>query len=447
MEVQNSRPIQEFKRSDLGDRRLNKRLSYIAEALIARPDAGLPEVFPSSAELEGTYRFLSNPKVNAKAILAPHVTGTLARARVEKEVLILHDTTTFVFRGECEREGLDWLSSHKQGFCGHFALCVGLDSETPLGILGIHTFSKSQKDKDKWWGLIQDVDAPDTKRLNAIHVMDREADSYDLFSNLAEHNKRYVVRLYNDRKLKGPARLFDHMKTLPVITERVVPISSRPVQNGLSSQKAYPARDGRLATLEFSAGKVCIRRPQNADAQIASLDINIVYVSEKDAPEDAQPVEWKLATTESIETEQDILRVVDIYRKRWTIEEFFKALKTGCAMEKRQLESKKTLLNALAIFTPIAWNLLLLRSMQRSNAKALASTLLSATQIEVLRRFSKRHLPPKPSIAQAMLAIAGLGGHITNNGDPGWQVLGRGYERMLVMESAWEAALQTCDQS
>jgi hypothetical protein len=33
-----------------------------------------------------------------------------------------------------------------------------------------------------------------------------------------------------------------------------------------------------------------------------------------------------------------------------------------------------------------------------------------------------------------MLAIARLGGHIKNNGDPGWIVLGRGFDALLLLE-------------
>ena len=36
-----------------------------------------------------------------------------------------------------------------------------------------------------------------------------------------------------------------------------------------------------------------------------------------------------------------------------------------------------------------------------------------------------------------MLAIAGLGGHLTRNGDPGWIVLGRGMYELLVLELGW----------
>jgi IS4 transposase len=46
-----------------------------------------------------------------------------------------------------------------------------------------------------------------------------------------------------------------------------------------------------------------------------------------------------LYTSEPIDTAEQLLTIVDQYRSRWVIEEFFKALKTGCAFEKRQLES------------------------------------------------------------------------------------------------------------
>jgi hypothetical protein len=39
-----------------------------------------------------------------------------------------------------------------------------------------------------------------------------------------------------------------------------------------------------------------------------------------------------------------------------------------------------------------------------------------------------------------MLAIAAESGHIKNNGDPGWQVLGRGYEKLLHMELGYVIA-------
>jgi hypothetical protein len=86
-----------------------------------------------------------------------------------------------------------------------------------------------------------------------------------------------------------------------------------------------------------------------------------VLVHEVGAPNYAETVEWKLLTNLPIDTPEQVAAIVDAYRARWVIEEFFKALKTGCAYEKRQLETFRALMNALAIFSVIAWRLLVLR--------------------------------------------------------------------------------------
>lgn len=92
------------------------------------------------------------------------------------------------------------------------------------------------------------------------------------------------------------------------------------------------------------------------------------------------PVQWSLFTTEPIETDENILAIIGHCRARWLIEEYFKSIKTGCSFEKRQLESYKTLLVTLAITLPVG-----------------------------------KIVPPDPTIRQAMLGIARLGGHMPSN--------------------------------
>lgn len=69
-----------------------------------------------------------------------------------------------------------------------------------------------------------------------------------------------------------------------------------------------------------------------------------------------------LFTSEPVNTLAEATAVVDHYRARWVIEEYFKALKTGCAFERRQLTSFDGLTRALGVFVPIAWRLLVLRT-------------------------------------------------------------------------------------
>ena len=45
-----------------------------------------------------------------------------------------------------------------------------------------------------------------------------------------------------------------------------------------------------------------------------------------------------------------------------------------------------------------------------------------------------------PSNREVYMALAALGGHLRSNGPPGWNVLGRAYEKLLVLERGWVAA-------
>ena len=130
---------------------------------------------------------------------------------------------------------------------------------------------------------------------------------------------------------------------------------------------------------------------------------------------------------------------MDCYRARWIIEEYFKALKTGCQYERRQLTTSTRLLNALAVLAPVAWRLLLLRHLARFEPERPARDALTAPQMSVLPAVSKRSLPRKLSVRDALLGIAQLGGHVRANGEPGWLILVRGFRDLLLLERGWSA--------
>ena len=174
-----------------------------------------------------------------------------------------------------------------------------------------------------------------------------------------------------------------------------------------------------------------------------------MHVRDIEAPKGQEPIEWILLTTLPVDTVSQVELVIDCYRRRWLIEEFFKVIKTGCAYESRQLESKHALLNALALFIPIAWRWLTLRYLAREAPDTEGTAVLSERQIRILLARGRLPLTKKPSIRERLLAVAGEGGHIKNNGDPGWQVLARGYEKLLYIELgfALAEAQKRCDQS
>src|SRR5258706_5400184 len=88
----------EFSDAELGDERLNRRLSLLADRLAERPDASFPKAL-DDAELEAAYRFFGNERVSPEAILAPHFRQTARRAAEHERVVVVHDTTQFEVPG------------------------------------------------------------------------------------------------------------------------------------------------------------------------------------------------------------------------------------------------------------------------------------------------------------------------------------------------------------
>jgi hypothetical protein len=458
----------------LGDQRLNERRDRVVATLERQPARAFPDACANEAEVEALYRFLRNPRVRPATLLAPHVTATAARCAAVGDVLVLHDTTEMVFGGTASREGLTRLGPGRHGVWVHLALAVSADgARAPLGILSLISYGRAAapaqrprstrarfadptKESRRWTDGVTAARRHLGGSTPAIHVMDRDADSYELFAALIARHDRFIVRLTHNRRIEtddGAARyLSDALRVARVRCEREVPLAPRhDVGRTLSARTCHPPREGRRARLLIAAQRVHLRRTRYMKVTDgpATLPVHIVSVREIDAPADATPVEWRLVTTEPIETPEQVLRVVDGYRTRWVIEEYFKALKTGCAYEKRQLESLQTLRVALALLAPLAWRLLRLRHLAREAPHTPATAALTARQLDLLRATPRgARLPLAATVVEALAVIATLGGHLRQNGPPGWLVLARGFQKLQDMELGWLAATSSlCDQS
>jgi hypothetical protein len=444
-----------------GDARLSKRLTRIVDQLSAAPGDSFPHAFCDDGQLEGGYRFFRNRKVTAQAIVEPHIQASIERAAQADCVRVLHDRSEFAPTDGVKREGFGPFRGKGNGFFGHFALVVSADDERqPFGVVGMHLFSRAIRPKGEhkettaenvesrcWGEIVDDVERRLAGRARAVHIMDRQADSYELMAQLGDRG--FVIRAFQDRTIALPdderGKLFDVAERSKALFRRQVPLSRRHKPREPWTVRQHPPREARNATLSISARTVTLRRPSNARVDTPFLTINVVRVWESKPPPDAEPVEWLLLTNLPVENDEQVATIVDHYRARWLIEEFFKALKTGCRVEHRQLETAHGFQNALATFVPIAWRLLLLRHTARHAPDRSASAILPQSQIAVLARLKRARLPRRPTVRDAMLAIARLGGHLASNGDPGWQVLARGYDDLLLLEEGWSA--RECDQS
>jgi hypothetical protein len=462
--------VADLARGPWADKRLSKRLEMIAGKLSANPVLSLPKAFTDSAELEGAYRFFGNPRVNSDDILSGHFEGTRQRCTEEQCVLVIHDTTKCSFREGGARRGLGRVVTSGQAFFAHVGLAIADDGmRRPLGVANVHTWVRTEEKTEHGseharWIRGVDVTAARLTGAKLIHVMDREGDDYALLSHLVQTNQLFVIRSLHDRLLENEPESRRKLNLVAAQIEQEVDreakLSKRVDAKRSKKQKEiHPARNARKAKLSVGFATITLRKPKphprdskekQEQLQLLppSLTLNIVRVWEAEPPEGEPPVEWVLITNTPIANIADALQAVERYRARWMIEEYFKALKTGCAYESRQLEDFESLVNVLAVLAPIACTLLDMRSKMRCAPDAPAETVVTKDELEVLRVISRIKLPPIPTVKDALLAIAALGGHIKYNGMPGWMTLWRGYMDLRLVTQGWRAAkLQpTCDQ-
>jgi Transposase DNA-binding/Transposase DDE domain len=466
--------VAEFDALVVPDRRLAQRVRSFVGCAWRDPSASLPDMLQSVAQLEGAYRLLNNRRITSKVLHEPHRRRTAERARQVGRVVVVHDTTDVEtpYADPCD---VGYLSTGRTGYRAHVSLALAVEpnrSARPLGVLSVQADFQSQapqprgtkkkapkrqamvhsKDKAylRWERGIQTSAESLEGCASVVHVADREADSYALFCGVIQLDHDFVFRIRNDRRARvdeddvlpnGWSLLSEIASGMQGAFECMVPLSKRGAKGIVVRAKTHPPREARCARLQYCAVPIELRRPHNLPAELPeTLSLTMVRAWEPSPPNGEKPVEWLLLTTEPCQTAAEIMHVVELYRSRWMIEEFFKALKTGCSLEDRQFESKHALLNVLAMFLPIAVHLLWLRTCARDAPELPATEVFTTLQLTVLRHRSHRKLPENPTVLQALWVLAGIGGHIPNNGWPGWQVLGRAFVKFCDAVVVWQLA-------
>ncbi len=436
--------LDEFGEADLGDERRTARLVELATVRGNRPQASLPQACEDPALLKAAYRFFENDAIAPDAIVDSHVQATLARVDAVERVLAVQDTTELDWTAHPATTGLGMLSTAQQrGLLLHSTPAI-TPERVPLGLLAQqcwtrppeeagkkHTRRKrsiTDKESYKW---LRSVAAVNTAKkacpqTHFISVGDAEADVYDLFVLERQPGVDLLVRAAQDRRLAEPEqqRLRAALAASPVAAT----ISLAVPRQG--------DRSARTATLDVQWQRVVLRPPKARAAEgLSDVTVWAVWASETAAPPDAEPLDWLLLTTVPLRTTADALTCLAWYACRWGIEVYHKVLKSGCAIERRQLQDVDHLQRCLALFSVIAWRVLYATMLARTLPEAPCTALLEEGEWQALygHIHQTTHLPPTPPpLEQAVRWIAQLGGYHgrTHDGPPGVTALWRGFQRL-----------------
>jgi hypothetical protein len=430
---------QQFGDCELGDARRVERAVQFAAQIAAAPDAHTPTQTEEWADLKAAYRLIDSPHVSFQALAEPHWKLTCASAR--GVCLILGDTTEVDFGPRRKIKGAGPLGiGSGQGFLLHSGLLVDAKTEQVLGLAGQvlryrqpapageHWYESLQRSREsEMWGQVVDQVGIPPADTQFIHIFDRGGDNFEVFGRLLLCRCDWVIRAAHLNRLAswvdGAGDLADYLQSLPLAGTYELPVRA---------QKQQPAR---TAKLEVRYGNVLLPAPRHRSpwlkgTGLESLTVNVVEVSEREPPAGVQPLRWVLLTSLPVASFEDAWQVIEYYEKRPIIEEFHKALKTGCRAEERQYRTGKRLEAIIGLLSVVAIRLLQLRSIARQEPERRATEVVPTRWVKALQQLRpKRHIG---TVREFFRGLAGLGGFLGRKGDgePGWMTLWRGYEKL-----------------
>jgi hypothetical protein len=439
----------------------------VLERLRARLTTSMRQLADSRAEKAAFTRFFRNPNVTVQEILNTAALAT-AEAAAGRHVLIIEDTTEINYQAKSRRKrGLGKVGNGTDiGLFVHPALALDAADGSILGLAGATIWRRQTakqanyqalpieaKESNRWLSTAKMASQAlaATARICTV-IADREADIYELLARVPDKRTHVLVRAHHDRALiiktedgssKTKGRLF---ATLAGFSEA----------GRLSfAMPARPGRPARMVNLAVRFAEVTLRQPKlGADKRDPrEISINVVEAREIDPPSPKEAVVWRLLTTHEVASLADAARMIELYRRRWTIEQVFRTVKSqGLDIEESLLADGEALERlAAAALVAAVQAMQLVHARGEAGHNLPAARLFGQTEITVLQaliiklegKTEKQKNPhPKLSLAWAAWPIARLGGWngYASERPPGPITFVRGLERFHAIVDGFSLA-------
>src|SRR5258707_3430884 len=406
------------------------------------------------SQLVGFGRFLANRRVTVDRLIEGWSDQT-AVAATGRHVLAIQDTSEINFRTTTKR----WRGLGKMGKGGGRGVLLhamlGLDANTGscLGMVAGRIWTRrgrvkiahqkrrtKNKESHRWITTAERAKTVLAAADMVTVVAHRESHVFAEWATLPGPNFHLITRSMHDRCLVNGESLYTAAERFAFTTTRIV---------------ALPERDGkrraRLAALTLRFGKVELARPRNSlEPNLPqSVALTLVEVVERDPPTGTEAVHWRLLTTHEVPDAKSAWQIVDWYKMRWTIEQFWRLLKLqGLRLEDSQLETAERLIKLTAIAVKAAAITLQLLQAPDGPGSEPAMVAFAQHEIAVLDKLNaelqgatalQKNPHRKKSLKWAAWIIARLGGWdgYPSSKPPGPITFKHGLEEFHAMVAGW----------
>lgn len=436
----------EFGKSKLGNKARVHRLVLMARTAADQPAGRITQVFKTSAEREGAYKFLENPKIDSDAIaLATHV-ACAERCAAEAFVFVPVDGSSLSLSDPKQTRGglgpVGNRSKKGRGLEVMNAIAVRKDG-TPLGMLGQAFWARDEKKNPQpsrkrpleeketrfWFAAINQTIEAFVIAQNDCQPwfqLDRGGDFRELLGWAAETEVLTTVRATHNRRIidADTKYIWETIEATPVMGRYTLEVS------------AGPRRKKRQAQMEVRTCPVTLRLPHFLTGRNKLMTLHVVQTREiGTTPAGEKPIEWTLLTTFNVQTFEHACVVIYGYAQRWRVEEFHKTWKSTCGIEDTLLEEASRVIKWSVIMSAIAMRIERLKYFARKSPNQPATEEFTRNEIDaaiILRAPDGYTLGDTPPISLVVRWVADIGGYTgkSSGGPPGSIVIGRGLKEI-----------------
>jgi Transposase DNA-binding/Transposase Tn5 dimerisation domain len=433
---------EQFESCEFGDKRRTERVCKMAINMLERPEGSLVAQNENWKDVKAAYTWCAREEVTFDAVATPHWEQT--RLTKPGRYLLISDTTDIDHFHHKATTGLSQLGDGRgQGMQLHSCLVVDAEEKVVLGTAGAllnyrpkaskkesrTARLKRRRESEIWGDVVAQAGAPPAGS-QWIHVFDRGGDNFEAMIHIVQNRGDFIIRAAKlqrnvideqgkkrpFREVLGDAKVLGHYKL---------------------SLRARPGQKARVAKIEVSTLRIEFPQPHFKsklvkNCGLKSIAMNVVVVQETNPPKGVTPVRWILLTSLPVDTFEQVWEVIEFYECRWLIEEYHKVLKTGCAIERHALREASRLEPLIALISVIGVRLLQLKTITRKNPDQPAKARVPGSWLKALKALRPRLKTTTLTVYEFFRELAKLGGFLgrKHDGEPGWQTIWRGYQKL-----------------
>lgn len=369
----------------------------------------------------GFGRFLSNARVTTERLIEGWGQAT-ALSCEGRHVLAIQDLSEVNLGTRSgDKRGLGRIGhGNAHGLLLHAMLAVDADDGGLLGLVSGHIWTRpgdveiphhkralADRESHRWLTTAEAAKTVLAKAACVTVIADRESDIYAEWALSPGPDFHLLTRATKDRRTTQGKLSTAELKTAGAAWVTL---------------RAQPGRAERQALLAARFGAVSILQPAHGghEGLPKTVALNLVEVVELEPAPGVDPIAWRLLTTHPVEDAKSAWRIIEWYRQRWIIEQFFRTLKQqGLQLEDSQIEDAERLIKLTAIAASAACITMQLVQARDGNSNQSAENAFSSTEIQALEALlpelegatqAQKNPHPKRSLAWAAWIIAKLGG-------------------------------------